>query len=375
MPAMIYPAEYVLPGHPDKLCDAIADALVEEAARREERALCGVEVAVHRRAVFVTGRIACHDAEAIDVPRIVREAYASAGYGNPWRPQPEELSIHADLCLGPLNDDEADFRGIADDQSIVTGYAADVPATNYLPPEHWLAARLAARLQQLRAQRPDLRLGPDGKVFVLLACEDDRWYLAGFSTSLHHAPDTDPIELHRAVLDLLGEQLAEAKAAIPGFEPALPETVIVNGAGNFVAGGPEGDNGLSGKKLVVDAYGPRVAIGGGALSGKDFFKADRAGAVLARRLAKAAVMTGAARECRVTLAFLPGTAAAKIISLTNEHGKELDAGRWGRLMDLSLQSVGRRYAPTPSLAEVARWGHFTSPDRPWKRISLDEPGI
>ena len=368
---MIYAAEYVLPGHPDKLCDAIADALVEEAARREEQALCGVEVAVHRCAVFVTGRIACRDAETIDVPHIVREVYASAGYDNPWHPQSEELSIHTDLCLGALNEGEAEFRSIADDQSIVTGYAVDLPGTNYLPPEQWLAARLATQLRQLRTQRPDLQLGPDGKVLVLLESEGDRWCLTGFSTSLHHAPDTNPIELHRAILNLLGRQLAEAEAAIPGFDPKLPETVIVNGAGNFVVGGPEGDNGLSGKKLVVDAYGPRVAIGGGALSGKDFFKADRAGAILARRLAKAAVMTGAALECRATLAFFPGATAAKIVSLTNERGEQLDASRWGRLMNLSLQSVGCRYARTPNLAEVARWGHFTLLDRPWERISLN----
>jgi S-adenosylmethionine synthetase len=89
----------------------------------------------------------------------------------------------------------------------------------------------------------------------------------------------------------------------------------VNGAGNFEVGGPEGDNGLSGKKLVVDAYGPRVPIGGGALSGKDFFKADRAGAVLARRLAKAVVMSGAAPECSATLAITPGDRDFRIVSL------------------------------------------------------------
>ena len=89
----------------------------------------------------------------------------------------------------------------------------------------------------------------------------------------------------------------------------------MNGAGNFAVGGPEGDNGLSGKKLVVDAYGPRVPIGGGALSGKDFFKVDRAGAIAARRLAKAIVQSGQARECTVTLSFHPGADKPRIVSL------------------------------------------------------------
>ena len=143
------------------------------------------------------------------------------------------------------------------------------------------------------------------------------------------------------------------------------------GAGDFVVGGPEGDNGLSGKKLVVDAYGPRVAIGGGALSGKDFFKADRAGAIIARRLTKAVVLTGAAHECLATLAFLPGASEAKIISLCGDAGRQLDAARWGQLLDLSLERSGGRYALTTSLVEIARWGHFTAPGLPWERISLD----
>jgi len=370
MPATTYPAEYILPGHPDKLCDAIADALVEEAARREKRALCGVEVAVHRAVVFVTGRIACRDAETIDVPGIVRQVYAAAGYNDLWRPSPEELAVHTDLCLGPLNDGEADFRNLSDDQSIVTGYAVDLPGTNYLPPEHWLAARSAQRLWQLRTKRPELGLGPDGKVLVLMDAEGGRSQLAGFSASLHHAPEADPIQLHRSILELLHKQLAEAAEAIPGFNGVVPDAVTVNGAGNFVVGGPEGDNGLSGKKLVVDAYGLRVAIGGGALSGKDFFKADRAGAILARRLAKAVVMTGMAHECLATLAFLPGAGEAKIVSLSNEQGKQLDTTRWTRLMDFSLEGIGQRYAQTVALAEIARWGHFTSLDCPWERISI-----
>ena len=371
MPATIYAAEYVLLGHPDKLCDAIADSLVEQAALREKRALCGVEVAVHRAAVFVTGRIACRDAETIDVPRIVRQVYASAGYDSLWRPSPEELTIRTDLCLGPLNDGEAEFRNLSDDQAVVTGYAVDLPGTNYLPPEHWLAYRTAQRLRQIRTERPELGLGPDGKVLALLEAENGTLRLSGFSASLHHAPDADPIRLHRAILELLRGQLAEAASAIPGFDPTIPDAVTVNNAGNFVVGGPEGDNGLSGKKLVVDAYGPRVAIGGGALSGKDFFKADRAGAIVARRLAKAVVLTGAARECRATLVFLPGISEAKIVSLCGDGGQELDAAQWGQLFDLSLEGTGGRYAQTDSLAEIARWGHFTDAKRPWEKISLD----
>jgi S-adenosylmethionine synthetase len=114
-------------------------------------------------------------------------------------------------------------------------------------------------------------------------------------------------------------------------------------AGNFALGGPEGDNGLSGKKLVVDAYGPRVSLGGGALRGENLFKADGAGAILARRLAKGVVKTGAARECRTTLAIFPGQTAFRIRKITGDDGIRLDPLRWSSLFDLSLEIVGETY--------------------------------
>ncbi|PYV43069.1 MAG: hypothetical protein DMG09_01190 [Acidobacteria bacterium] len=373
MSGKVFVAEYVLPGHPDKLCDAIADALVEEAGRRERRALCGVEVAVHRASVFVTGRIACRNAETIDVTPIVRSVFGGAGYNSTWYPNPSALKVATDLCLGPLHEGEAEFRRFADDQSIVTGYAVDLPGTNFLPPEHWLASRLSRRLERLRSERPDLLLGPDGKSIVI--CEEDgnSVRLKAFSASLQQALEGPVVELHRAVLELLREELQAAADAIPGFDSRVPDEVKVNGAGNFAVGGPEEDNGLAGKKLVVDAYGPRVPIGGGALSGKDFYKADRAGAILARRLAKAVAAT-AARECTATLAIMPGQDRFSVVSLVNEEGRRLDASRWMRLFDLSLAGAGDRYTCATPLVDVARYGHFTDAARPWEQLGFDPRG-
>lgn len=387
-----YPAEFVLPGHPDKLCDAIADRLVEEAARREKRALAGVEVAIHRSAVTVTGRIACNDVGSIDIPGIVTEVYHSAGYGyadghpcplacegrlhsgdctiHAWLPDLHRLTIWQDLCVGPLNEGEAEFRAVADDQSIVTGYAIDLPGTNYLPPEHWLASQLAHRLEALRTERPALLLGPDGKIIVVLETEDERLRLTSASTSLQQRVEGDPIALNRAFREILEAQLAEAAVSLPGLSLELPSEIHVNGAGNFAVGGPEGDNGLSGKKLVCDAYGPRAPIGGGALSGKDFYKADRAMAILARRLAKLVVMTGAARECTATLACFPGDTEARLIRLIDDTGRSLDPARWQRLLDLRLESVGDAWTDTIDLADTARHGHFTSATRPWEEMMV-----
>jgi S-adenosylmethionine synthetase len=363
---MNYAAEYVFPGHPDKLCDAIADALVEEAAKREKRALCGIEVSVHRASVFVTGRIACAGAEAIPVEEIVRACYRSAGYDEGWFPAPDQLEVRTNLCLGPLADGESLLREVSDDQCIVTGYAVDSPGTNWLPPEHWLVWRLAQRLQRLRAEAPELALGPDGKVALIL--DSERNALAAFSASVQQRIGGSEIDLHRGIRAAVTSELRDCVRAIPGFQSDLPTQFHVNGAGNFEVGGPEGDNGLSGKKLVVDSYGPRVPVGGGALSGKDFFKADRAGAILARRLAKAVVTTGVAAECLATLAIFPGDPAFRIVSLLDGKGAGMDSARWTSLMDLSLAAAGERYALTADLPRLARHGHFTCADRAWEEI-------
>src|SRR4051812_16834190 len=148
-----YAAEYVFPGHPDKLCDAIADTLVEKAAAAEQQSLCAIEVAVHMSSVFVTGRIAGAGACALDIPAVVRDVYASAGYGEGWEPSPCRLEVATALCTEPLNPGEAEYRKVSDDQAILTGYAIDSPETNYLPPEQWLASRLGRRLGQLRTER------------------------------------------------------------------------------------------------------------------------------------------------------------------------------------------------------------------------------
>lgn len=115
MTKQLFPAEFIFPGHPDKLSDAIADALVLEAWRRQARALVGVEVAVHRDHVYVTGRIGCTDAQSINVTEIVREVYRSAGYHEGWYPSPAAVQVVSNLCLGPLEDGEAEFRDLSDD--------------------------------------------------------------------------------------------------------------------------------------------------------------------------------------------------------------------------------------------------------------------
>jgi len=354
-------AEFVLPGHPDKLADAIADAIVKAAMQRERRALVGVEVALHRDAVFIDGRVACEGAQQIDFAGIVAGVYGSAGYGERFTPVPEKVRVSTDLCLGPLWPGEAKFREVADDQSIVTGYACSTPGTEMLPVEHALVRRLAIRLCRMRKTHANLLLGPDAKLIVLLRETDggESCVLEHVSVSQQHAVDWNAVRGRRAIENVLCREAREFAACVPGMSVSRDLQLQLNSAGDFAEGGPHGDNGLSGKKLVCDFYGPRVPIGGGAMSGKDLWKADRAGPLIARELAVQGVQRLGLRECTVTLVICPGDRAFRVASVTGPGGVALPAQAVGMLescVDLRLASKGG--APIGSLVNRARWGHF-----------------
>jgi S-adenosylmethionine synthetase len=361
---VLRPAEWVLPGHPDKLADAIADVLVQAAQERQPTALCAIEVAVHRQAVFLTGRLACEGSRDIDLPALVRGVYASAGYGGDWRPAPSDIEIGGNMCLDTLVPGEEHIRHISDDQSIVTGYAIDLPGIGYISPEQWLARELTRRLFAL-VDSP-LRLCPDGKILVVVEEDGDHRRLKAVSCSL--LAQAGDIELQRAVVQAIAEVVRDIASRVPGFDTSTPGVVVVNGSGTFSIGGPEGDNGLSGKKLLLDHYGPRVPIGGTALSGKDFWKPDRAGTLLARRLALAVVRSGTAREASVQFMTFPGDEHPRHVRIAAD-GRELpQAGKWLELVDCRHE-VAARWASRVELPDGARWGWFGR-TAPWEELAL-----
>lgn len=372
---VLRPAEWVLPGHPDKLADAAADALVQAAQARQVQALCAIEVAVHREQVFLTGRVACEGATDIDIPALVRQVYASAGYGldggegvDPWRPAPQDVLVGGNLCVEPLVPGEEGIRHISDDQSIVTGYAVDLPAIGFIPPEQWLARGVAQRLFAL--VRSPLHLCPDGKVLVVL--EEDAtassWRLKAVSCSL--LAKAGDVALQRAAVQAVREAAQNLASRLPGFDPSAPEQIVVNGSGTFSIGGPEGDNGLSGKKLLLDHYGPRVPVGGTALSGKDFHKPDRAGTLLARRLALAVVCSGRAREAMIQAITFPGDEAPRMLRILTTEGDLPEAHRWLDVLDMRFEHASR-WGQGIDLVDGARWGWFgRGQGEPWEDLRL-----
>jgi S-adenosylmethionine synthetase len=365
MTTILRPAEWVLPGHPDKLADAIADTLVQAAWERQREALCAIEVAVHRDAVYLTGRMACEGSDQIDIASLVRGVYASAGYGGHWRPAPADLKVGGNLCIDTLTPGEERIRHISDDQSIVTGYAIDLPGIGFIPPEQWLARELARRL--FRLVFSPLGLCPDGKVLVVLEEAAENRRLHSVSCSL--LAEIGDIELHRAVVEAIGDVVRELAGKLPGFNPKLPEDIVVNGSGTFAIGGPEGDNGLSGKKLLLDHYGPRVAIGGTALSGKDFWKPDRAGTLLARRLALAVVRSGVAAEATVQFATCAGDETPRLVRTTTPAGELPHARRWLDLVSCRF-ALAADWPLGLDLAESGRWGWFGGSGG-WEELALE----
>jgi len=371
-------AEFVLPGHPDKLCDAAVDAVVDFVRRSDPGGQCGLEAACIFDSIVLTGRIAVRDpriAERLrngELHQAVREAYASAGYGvdaagRVWGPKPEELRINAlELTrIGVFEEGEAELRHLSDDQAICIGHAVRSPTTDYLPPSHWLARRIGRELHRLRRERGAGHVGPDGKVIVhgTRTGAPDAFRPGLASISLHHHETSDWM-----LLRSIAEEAVETACA--GWP--LPD-IQLNGAGMFVCGGPNGDNGLSGKKLVVDAYGPGVPIGGGAWSGKDFFKVDRLGAMAARRIALESLLESNSMEAIVTLSYLPGGDRPARVDLLLD-GAPSEALAWPRAFG-QLESErlhGLFVNADAKLIDLARWGHQVQ-GMPWEARQIRVP--
>ena len=318
------------------MADAIVESIVDLAVGRDSEALVGVECAVHTDHVFIDGRIAAGRATkplaaacAVsneEIEEIARNVYREAGYGGIWIHAPENLKVIQNVCLGPLSDDERAIRNLSDDQNVVTGFACNHPETDYLPPAHFIANYIGRKVDTWRRTVSD-KFGPDFKVMVDItvaqgarpchgtgmgmhpACPPSyRWNR--LTLSIQHREGVYAAEQHELVLPVVNEALAELEArGLVGISNLPLENFILNGIGDFIVGGPEGDNGLSGKKLAVDFYGPEIPIGGGAICGKDPHKVDVAGAFRARELALRLLKERGGSAVTVRLGWTPGDAA------------------------------------------------------------------
>lgn len=300
---MIRISEVVLPGHPDKFCDLLADAIVAEAHRSDPATFCQVEASTWSDEVFLTGTIVTRAPLTRPLEAIVRATGRAIGYVAPNHIVADRYRVHDAVCQH-VTDPRA-WSGQVDDQCIAIGWAGYDARVGHLPPEHWLARRLGHVLETscrgglLRGQ------GPDGKLLLRLRENAGEWCLEHLLVTLQQLPDIDFGELVRRVVAELRRGYESIRGADRRWVARFDDVeVLVNPNGPLLNGGSDGDNGQTGRKLVMDYYGPRVPIGGGALAGKHHAHIDRVAARAARAAALHAVQTGAS-QCQVMLAYAP----------------------------------------------------------------------
>lgn len=304
---MIRICEMVLPGHPDKFSDQIADAIVAECLRVDPDAYCQVEVGVWSDQVWLSGGTCTRKPLGRSLADIVVEVGLATGYRPGNHVDATRYKVSDTVCQ--LEGDPTQWTHHVNDQCIVIGWAGYDERTCWMPPEHFMAEALRRGLYESCQHGLLSGCGPDGKLMVRLREEGPRWIVEHILVSLQQPRDaqfTAVCEHIAAVLRSVYEQCREGdRRWLAGWESI---ELLLNPNGPIVEGGSDGDNGQTGRKLVMDFYGPRVPIGGGALSGKHPTHIDRLASFAARDAAVHAVKTGA-QECLIRLAYAPNVSA------------------------------------------------------------------
>ena len=372
----IFTSESVTEGHPDKICDQISDGVLDAILEKDPQARVACECATTTGLVLVMGEITtdCYvDIAGIARDTIVRIGYDSAEYGFDGRSCAVLTAIgkqSEDIAMGVDNSyDEAEQTG-AGDQGMMFGFACN--ETKELMPAPISYAHHLTRA--LTAARKDGRLPwlrPDGKsqVSVQYAADGSVERIDTVVVSTQHAAEIAISELREAVIEEV------IKPNLPSRLMDKDTRFLVNPTGRFVIGGPAGDSGLTGRKIIVDTYGGYAAHGGGAFSGKDPTKVDRSAAYMARYIAKNIVAAGLASKCQLELAYAIGVAQPVSVLVDTYGTGKLSDGALSELVrkcfDLRPAAIIRTLdLRRPIYQQVAAYGHFGRPelDLPWERI-------
>lgn len=339
-----YAVESVTSGHPDKVCDQISDAILDECLRQDPKSRVAVETFGGHGLLVIAGEVTTR--AKVDYESIARELYKSIGYEKDLKIITNVVEQSPDIALG------VDLGG-AGDQGIMYGYATD-ETPEFLPRGVVLAHALAKRLQTLREKDKNFNwLKPDGKTQVMIA--DNK--LSGVLVSTQHATGT--------AHDFIREQIKE-NVITPIVGDLTGAEVWVNPTGIFVQGGFEADTGLTGRKIMVDTYGGLAPHGGGCFSGKDPTKVDRSAAYMARFAAKNIVRSGFAKKCLVSVAYAIGKAEPLMLSAINERGDDLASLAKEKFDFRPLAIIERLGLRRPIYLKTAAYGHFGKSGLPWE---------
>jgi len=339
-------AESVTEGHPDKVCDQIADALLDEYLKRDPQSRVALEVFGSHGMLMVGGEVTSKG--EIDIEAMAKHVYKQIGYD-------DELEVFVNIELQSGDIAQGVDTGGAGDQGIMYGYAS-AETESFMPAPIAHAHALSSRLSELRRHDPAFAwLRPDGKTQVTM----DRGRVLTVVVSTQHAPDISQEEIRAKLIDGL---IAPVIGGVDGVE------ILVNPTGRFVVGGFTADTGLTGRKLMVDTYGGIIPHGGGAFSGKDATKVDRSAAYMARFAAKNLVAAGYAKKCMVSVAYAIGRAEPVMLTARSEDGRDLSPLA-AKHFDFRPQAIVERLGlRAPIFRETAAYGHFGRDRFPWERI-------
>ena len=386
---LLFTSESVTEGHPDKMCDAISDAILDALMEKDPMSRVACETASCTGFVLVTGEITTN--AYVDIPKIVRETVKEIGYdkseygfdGNTCAvmvsidEQSSDIAMGVDKALeakeNQMSEEELEAIG-AGDQGMMFGYATN-ETEEYMPYPISLAHKLAQQLTKVRKDGTLTYLRPDGKSQVSVEYDenDKPVRLEAVVLSTQHDPDVTQEQIHEDIKKYV-------------FDPILPAELIdentkffINPTGRFVIGGPHGDAGLTGRKIIVDTYGGYARHGGGAFSGKDCTKVDRSAAYAARYVAKNIVAAGLADKCEIQLSYAIGVAQpTSIMADTFGTGKVSDE----KLVEIIRENFDLRPAGIikmlnlrrPIYKQTAAYGHFgrNDLDLPWEKLDKAE---
>jgi len=385
MEKILFTSESVTEGHPDKVCDQISDAILDELLKQDPMSRVACETCTTTGLVMVMGEITTN--AYVDIQKIVRQTltdigYTRAKYGfdastcgviTAIDEQSKDIALGVDKALeakeSDMSDEELDAIG-AGDQGMMFGYATN-ETEEYMPYPISLAHKLSKRLTQVRKDGVLPYLRPDGKTQVSVEYDENGkpFRLEAVVLSAQHDPEVDQEQIHEDV-----------KREI--FNKVLPKEMVddqtkffINPTGRFVIGGPQGDAGLTGRKIIVDTYGGYARHGGGAFSGKDCTKVDRSAAYAARYVAKNIVASGLADKCEIQLSYAIGVAHPTSINVDTFGTGKISSEDLVELIrknfDLRPAGIIRMLdLRRPIYRQTSNYGHFgrNDLDLPWERL-------